>query len=97
PSVGREAGYIHLKPYVAMAMPSHPRIGILASLIKGLPDLWPRLNDETAFSHFSDLTKISLVLSITNSMSGPPKQKQNLCPVQFQSIPGKSKKRSRQN
>ena len=53
-----------------MAMPSHPRIGILGSLIKGLPDLWPRLNDEPAFGHFFDLTKNNLVLSITNLMPG---------------------------
>src|SRR5690606_22451683 len=38
-------------------MLSHPRIGILGSLIKGLPDLWPRLNDETVFGHFFDLSK----------------------------------------
>src|SRR5690606_12345555 len=51
-------------------MPSHPRIGILGSLIKGLPDLWPRLNDEPAFGHFFDLTKNNLVISITNLMPG---------------------------
>src|SRR5690554_4677419 len=56
----------HLKSYVAMAMLSHPRIGILGSLIKGLPDLWPRLNDETAFGHFFDRTKNNLVIHITN-------------------------------
>ena len=55
--------YHHRKPYVAMAMPSHPRIGILGSLIKGLPDLWPRLNDETAFGHFFDTVKNNLVIS----------------------------------
>jgi len=60
----------HLKPYVATAMLSHPRIGILGSLIKGLPDLWPRLNDETAFGHFFDRTKNNLVIHITNLMPG---------------------------
>ena len=60
----------HLKPYVAMAMPSHPRIGILGSLIKGLPDLWPRLNDETAFGHFFDMTKNNLVIYIPDLMPG---------------------------
>ena len=47
-----------------MAMPSHPRIGILGSLIKGPPDLWPRLNDETTFGHFFDTVKNNLVISI---------------------------------
>src|SRR5690606_16677757 len=47
----------HQNPYVTPAMLSHPRIGILGSLIKGLPDLWPRINDETAFGHFFDLSK----------------------------------------
>src|SRR5690606_37622047 len=64
----------HIKPPiaigVAMTMPYYPRIGILGSLIKGLPDLWSRLNDETAFGHFFDLTKNNLVLSITNLMPG---------------------------
>jgi len=53
-----------------MAMLSHPRIGILGSLIKGLPDLWPRHNDETAFGHFFDRTKNNLVIYITNAMPG---------------------------
>src|SRR5690554_3824440 len=53
-----------------MAMPSHPRIGILGSLIKGLPDLWPRLNDETAFGHFFDMTKNNLVIYIPDLMPG---------------------------
>src|SRR5690606_1465728 len=43
------------------SVPSHPRIGILGSLIKGLPDLWLRLNDETAFGHFFDLSKNILI------------------------------------
>ena len=51
-------------------MPSHPRIGILGSLIKGLPDLWPLLNDETAFGHFFDMTKNNLVIPIANFMPG---------------------------
>jgi len=58
----------HRKPPIAigaaMAMHSHPRIEILGSLIKGLPDLWPRLNDESAFGHFFDTVNNNLVISI---------------------------------